>query len=160
MEKPQGDLDGKAHMHLLVNGERLLIPGILHVHLEEGLRIQFDVIADGVADIGGKADLPGDQVHVVARFVGVADGGDLGADGDLAGIPCLESGLKDAFEQTEAGLHGHPALRLLDLPHLAGDQVIDADEIGYEGVFRPLIEVPGGAQLLYLSMIDDCDPIG
>jgi hypothetical protein len=74
---PQGDLDGKAHMHLLVNGERLLIPGILHVHLEEGLRIQFDVIADGVADIGGKLTFPS-SIRFVARFIGLQKGATSG----------------------------------------------------------------------------------
>jgi hypothetical protein len=80
-------------------------------------------------------------------------------DGDLAGLPGLEPGLEDAFEQTEAGLDGHPSLRFPDLLHLAGDQVVDADKIGHEGVCRSLIEVPGGAELLNLSVIEDRDAV-
>ena len=93
------------------------------------------------------------------RFGGGADGGDLGADGDLAGIPGLEPGLKDAFDEAEAGLHGHPALRFLDLLHFAGDQVVDADEIGHEGVLRSLVKIAGGAELLELPVIEDGDAV-
>ena len=43
------------HIHFLGNRKRLLVPGILHVDLEDGLRVQFDVIPDGVADIRGRS---------------------------------------------------------------------------------------------------------
>src|SRR6202795_4667499 len=129
----QGDGGGKADNDLSTDRQRLVVPRVADIGLEDLATLGLDVIPEGAAEVGEEAHTAAHRVATV-RW-GRADGDILGADGQHA--PVADGSARDGAEPAERGVHDQLAAGALADP--PGDEVVGADEVPEEARARALV---------------------